>query len=114
LGDCPLNIQFGRLYNICDQQFLEVSRVLREGEINLTFRQNFNTSEVGEWEEMESELEGVQLTKEEDIIRWMLTPHRQFTTSPLYKFCTFPEVKNKKNVAVSDASEDEFFLFGWY
>jgi hypothetical protein len=75
---------------------LEVSRVLREGEINLTFRQNFNTSEVGEWEEMESELEGVQLTKEEDIIRWMLTPHRQFTTSPLYKFCTFPEVKNKK------------------
>jgi hypothetical protein len=91
-----LNIQFGRLYNICDQQFLEVSRVFREGEINLTFRQNFNTSEVGEWEEMESELEGVQLTKEEDIIRWMLTPHRQFTTSPLYKFCTFPEVKNKK------------------
>jgi hypothetical protein len=29
-----------------------VSRVLREGEINLTFRRNFDISEVLEWEEL--------------------------------------------------------------
>jgi hypothetical protein len=35
-----------------------VSRVLRGGGINLTFRRNFNTSEMGEWDDLESELEG--------------------------------------------------------
>jgi hypothetical protein len=34
---------------------------LRGGEINLTFRSNFDSSEISEWEELERELEGVQL-----------------------------------------------------
>jgi hypothetical protein len=53
-----LKIRFSRLYSICEQQFWEVSRVLRGGGINLTFRRNFNTSEMGEWDDLESELEG--------------------------------------------------------
>jgi hypothetical protein len=51
---------------------------------------------VEEWEELEMELKGVQLTEEEDSVRWMLTPHGQFTTSSLYRFCTFPGVRNLK------------------
>jgi hypothetical protein len=95
VGDCSLKIRFSRLYNICEQQSWKVSRALRGGELNLTFRPNFNTSEVGEWEELENELVGVQLAEEEDTIRWMLTPHGQFITSSLYRFCTFPGVKNQ-------------------
>jgi hypothetical protein len=70
--------------------------VLGGGEINLSFRRNFNTSEVEEWEELEFKLEGVQLTEEEDTVKWVLTPHGQLTTASLYRFCTFLEVKNQK------------------
>jgi hypothetical protein len=46
VGDCPLNNRFNKIYIICAQQAWEVSRVLRRGEINLTFMRNFNISEV--------------------------------------------------------------------
>jgi hypothetical protein len=49
-----------------------VSRVLRGGGINLTFRRNFNTSEMGEWDDLESELEGVQLIEGEDTVKWAI------------------------------------------
>jgi hypothetical protein len=65
---------------------------------------------VLEWEELEKELEGVQLTDEEDSVRWMLTPHGQFTTASLYRFWTYPGVRDKKNggnVVVKTASEGE-------
>jgi hypothetical protein len=62
----------------------------------MTFRQNFTISEVLEWEELEKELDGVQLTDEEDSVRWMLTPHGQFITASLYRFCTFPGVRDFK------------------
>jgi hypothetical protein len=96
VGDCPLNNRFNKIYIICAQQAWEVSRVLRRGEINLTFMRNFNISEVLEWEELERELEGVQLTDEDDSVIWMLTPHGQFTTASLYRFCTFPRVRDLK------------------
>jgi hypothetical protein len=51
---------------------------------------------VLEWEELEKELEGVQLTDEEDSVRWMLTPHGRFTTASLYRFWTYPGVRDKK------------------
>jgi hypothetical protein len=37
-----------------------------------------------------------QLTDEEDSVRWMFTPYGQFTTSSLYKFCSFPRANNLK------------------
>jgi hypothetical protein len=51
---------------------------------------------VLEWEELEKELEGVQLTDEEDSVRWMLTPHGRFTTASLYRFWTYLGVRDKK------------------
>jgi hypothetical protein len=45
--------------------------VLEGGEINLTFRRNFD---ILEWGELESELEGLELSNEEDSVRWALAP----------------------------------------
>jgi hypothetical protein len=111
-----LRIRFSKLYNICEQQSWKVSRVLGGGEINLSFRRNFNTSEVEEWEKIESELEGVQLTEEGDTIKWMLTPYGQFTTASLYRFCTFPGVKNKEREVIWQAHMPLKVekLSGWY
>jgi hypothetical protein len=36
-----------------------VARVLREGEINLTFKRNFDVSEIAKWVELEKELQGL-------------------------------------------------------
>jgi hypothetical protein len=69
-----------------------VARVLQGGEINLTFRRNFENAEILEWEDMEGKLENVQLTNEGDTIRWALTPHEQFTTASLYRHCSFSRV----------------------
>jgi hypothetical protein len=49
--------------------------VLRGGDINLAFRRNFDNSEIAKWDELERELEGFQLSNEEDSMRWVLIPH---------------------------------------
>jgi hypothetical protein len=45
------------------------------GEMNLTFRRNFDTCDRVEWDELEEELEGIQLSDDEDSMRWILTLH---------------------------------------
>jgi hypothetical protein len=47
-----------------------------------------------EWGELERELEGRELSNEEDSIRWVLNPYGQFTTSSRYMHWSFPEVKD--------------------
>jgi hypothetical protein len=91
LGECPLRIRFHKLFSICQQQKWEVARVLRDGEINLSFRRNFE-EEILEWGEPERELGEVQLNTEEDTMRWALTKHGQFTTAYLYRHCSFSGV----------------------
>jgi hypothetical protein len=68
----------------------KLTRVLRGGGINLTFRRNFGDQERAEWDELEKELDGVELNDEVDSVRWMLTVHGQFTTSSMYKYWSFP------------------------
>jgi hypothetical protein len=41
-----------------------VARVLKDREINLIFRKNFDNEESIEWEELEGELEEIQLNNE--------------------------------------------------
>jgi hypothetical protein len=53
--------------------------------ITLIFRRNIDTPERMLWGELKSELEGIKLSNEEDSVRWVLTPHGQFTTSCLYR-----------------------------
>jgi hypothetical protein len=91
LGECPLRIRFHKLFSICQQQKWEVARVLRDGEINLSFRRNFE-EEILEWGEPERELGEVQLNTEEHTMRWALTKHGQFTTAYLYRHCSFSGV----------------------
>lgn len=59
-------------------------RVLGNGQINLTFRRNFEAPEWMEWVELESELAKIELTSEEDSVKWALTSHGQFTMHSLY------------------------------
>jgi hypothetical protein len=64
----------------------------RGGGIGLSFRRNFGPEEILEWEELERELEQVSLSDREDSISWVLSPNGQFSTSSLYKHCSFSGV----------------------
>jgi hypothetical protein len=46
---------------------------------------------TGEWGDMESELADVELTMEDDSVRWALTSHGQFIVH-----WSFPGVRNLK------------------
>jgi hypothetical protein len=96
LGECPLRIKYGKLFNICHQQEWEIFRVLGNGQINLTFRRNFEASELMEWMELESELAEIELTSEENSVKWAITARVQFTVHSLYIHWTFPGVRDIK------------------
>lgn len=50
LGTCPIRIKFYNLFRICNHQKVLVAEVLRNGEINLSFRRNFEELEIKQWE----------------------------------------------------------------
>jgi hypothetical protein len=51
---------------------------------------------VGEWIELESELADIKLTTKEDLVKWALNSHGQFTVHSLYTHWTFPDVRDLK------------------
>lgn len=53
VGECPLNILFPHLFEICNQQNQTVKQILGGGEVDLTFRRNFGVIELEEWELLE-------------------------------------------------------------
>jgi hypothetical protein len=57
-------------------------RVLGNGQINLAFRRNFEAPEWMEWVELESELAEIEVTSEEDSVKWALTSHGQSQCTP--------------------------------
>jgi hypothetical protein len=64
--------------------------------MNLTFRRNFEAPEWEEWMEIQSELANIELTTEEDSVKWALTPHGQFTVHSLYTHWSFLGVRYLK------------------
>jgi hypothetical protein len=61
-GGCGLKVMFPNLFTICNQQEWTVDKVLKNGEINLTFRRGFREAEDMEWEEMREFLSRNNLT----------------------------------------------------
>jgi hypothetical protein len=94
LGICPLKIQFSNLFAISNQQGCSVAEALGSGEINLTFKRNFQEIDVMEWEELTTLLSVVALLEEPDSARWALEKDGNFSTSSLYRELTFPGVIN--------------------
>jgi hypothetical protein len=63
LGDCPLKIQFPKLYGIARYPDLEVSRCKVNNEWNIEFRRQFNAAQLEEWERLLEILEQVTLVE---------------------------------------------------
>jgi hypothetical protein len=93
--NCALKVTFPRLFEICNQQEWSVARVLRDGNLNLTFRRNFGAAQVVEWADLTAMMENISLTQTSDTMRWVFEKSGQFSTASLYRELVFPRVVNK-------------------
>jgi hypothetical protein len=84
---------FPNLYVICDQQEWTIDRVLRNGNINRTFRRGFGVVEENEWGDLVELAERINITQL-DTVSWSLERSGNFTTASLYKELTFPGIMN--------------------
>jgi hypothetical protein len=70
-GGCGLDLVFPNLFKICNQQEWTIDRVLRNGDINLTFRRAFGGTENAEWEELIKVVERVTTSQQPDSVTWV-------------------------------------------
>jgi hypothetical protein len=88
LGDCPLKIQFPKLYGIARYPDLEVSRCKVNNEWNIEFRRQFNAAQLEEWERLLEILEQVTLVDGRDEVVWLLEKSQKYTSKSVYRFMT--------------------------
>jgi hypothetical protein len=58
---------------------------------------------VVEWRELMLKLEGITLTKEEDIVTWKLEPSGKYTTRSMYRLITFGGAIDLRMVVIWNA-----------
>lgn len=85
LGQCPLYIVFPKFFHICNEQNKTVYEVLKNNELNLTFRRTFGVVEMEEWQQLFAQVGEVQLTGATDSVTWGLTKNGRFTNASLYR-----------------------------
>jgi hypothetical protein len=95
MGSCALKVTFPRLFEICNQQEWSVSRVLRDGNLNMTFRRNFGAAQEVEWADLTTMMENTHLTLSLDTMRWVFEKSGQFSITSLYRELVFLGVVNK-------------------
>ena len=85
LGDEPLARQYPSLYNIVRIKEATVASVLSMAlPVNLTFRRSFMGNKWNRWTHLLLRLIEVQLSNENDVFSWDLTPSGRFTIKSLY------------------------------
>lgn len=117
LGQCPLSIVYGKFFEICNEQDKTVYEVLRNNEVNLTFRRCFGSVEIEEWQQLLNRIRDVQLQEGPDAVTWGLQKNGNFTTASLYRELTFPGMTNKEVMSLWKAKipmKIKFFLWSIY
>lgn len=95
LGNCPFRIVYSRIFDICNEQEESVYNVLKNNEINLTFRRSFGEEEQEEWLLLIPQIRDIQLNTEPDTVKRALEKSGNFTTASLYRELSYPGMENK-------------------
>ena len=83
--DTPLWLIFPRLYEYCSSKQCLVCECFIEGEWKIPFRISFGVTEISQWEELLSLLEGIHLNNDSDLIHWAHEKAGQYTTRSMYR-----------------------------
>jgi hypothetical protein len=95
IGTCALRVAFPGIYEICNQQDWTVAKVMRNENLNLTFRRNFGAIQTLEWSELRTLIDGMFLTQAPDKVKWIFEKCGEFSTASLYRELTFTGIINK-------------------
>jgi hypothetical protein len=95
IGTCALRVAFPGIYEICNQQEWTVAKVMRNENLNLTFRRNFGATQTIEWSELRTLIDGMSLTQAPDNVKWIFEKSGEFSTATLYRELTFTRIINK-------------------
>jgi hypothetical protein len=82
-----LRICFPELFEVCDSEVGSVADYAARG-WHIGLRHMLGTEEMREWTDLQELLRCVNLTQQEDVVSWGLTPSKVFSTSYLYRFMT--------------------------
>jgi hypothetical protein len=117
LGNCLFRIVYSRIFDICNEQEESVYNVLKNNDINLTFRRSFGEEEQEAWLLLISQIRDIQLNTEPDKVKWALEKSGNFTTASLYRELSYPGMENKENMQIWRARitvKINFFLWSVY
>ena len=81
LGDKPLAEEYPTLYNIVYHKNVTVNNVMNHAPLNIGFRRTLQGNKWDRWVHLLHRLITVQLTDEDDIFQWKLTPSDVFQLS---------------------------------
>ena len=84
LGDRPLCVQYPTLYRIVNHSNVSVAHVMAASPLNIGFRRALSGDKWDRWVNLVTRLMGVQLSDNNDIFRWSLTPSGLFTVRSMY------------------------------
>lgn len=100
VGSYPLNIAFFEIFKICNQQKVTIAEVNTKGLGIFTFRRSFVPQEVDQWRQLCDLFDNLELSNSPDIMRWALTPNKQYTTQSLYRALSFRGIRDEKMHAI--------------
>lgn len=72
IGECPLKIEFDKLFQICSEPNASVADIQRGGFWVISFRRSLYPEELEKWHELQTILEEVHLVEGRDEITWAL------------------------------------------
>ena len=84
LGDRPLCAQYPSLYRIVNHSNVSVAHVMAASPLNIGFRRALSGDKWDRWANLVTRLMGVQLSDNNDVFRWSLTPSGLFTVRSMY------------------------------
>lgn len=88
LGDCPLVIQFHKLFQITSRPDIEVAQAYKNDHWEIQFRRQLNEELSAEWVQLQELLSEVTLSEGRDKVTWALDKSKKYSTKSLYKLLT--------------------------
>jgi hypothetical protein len=115
LEGVPLRISYQELFQITRDPKAMVADLMVDGEWRIQFRRELDGNQVVKLGELVEKLQRVNLSAEEDMVRWAFEKNGCFSTSSLYIFFSSGRVHSRRIEEIWDTTlplKIRFFFFG--
>lgn len=111
IGNCPLRIQFDKLFSIYKSPDASVASCFIDSEWKIDFLRNFGEQEFIQWNLLKNCIMEVDLNGAEDRVSWCLEKPGVFSVKSLYKHAVFSLLDQlQQEFAIKDLGDVHYFL----